>query len=85
MISGSGDWMKLPVMSGAEMVKLLSATGFSTSRQRGSHQVLIKQTQSQKLRTVVPLHKELAPGTLRDIIRQAGLTRDAFLRLYQSR
>jgi predicted RNA binding protein YcfA (HicA-like mRNA interferase family) len=77
--------MKLPIMSGTELVKLLSSAGFRASGQRGSHLVLIKLTNERKLKTVVPLHRELAPGTLLDIIRQAGLSREEFLALYEGK
>ena len=77
--------MKLPVLSGAEVVKLLSKTGFQPIGHEGSHVILLKQTESRKFKPVVPLHKELSPSTLHSIIKQAGLTREGFLELYQRR
>ncbi|HHT9132125.1 MAG TPA: type II toxin-antitoxin system HicA family toxin [Candidatus Tripitaka californicus] len=77
---------KLPVLSGREVIKLLKRAGFSPARQRGSHVVLIKQEpQKGKKAVVVPDHKEVDKGTLVEIIRQAGLTREEFLRLYENR
>ena len=73
--------MKLPVLSGKEVVKALSKVGFQTARQKGSHIILTKQTDSGKKAVVVPSHKEIDIGTLNEIIRQAGLKRDEFLKL----
>ena len=66
---------KLPVLSGADVVKMLERLGFGQVRQRGSHVVMRKGS----VGAVVPLHKELKTGTLAGIIRQAGLTQDEFL------
>lgn len=70
---------KLPVVSGAECVKALSKVGFVVYRQRGSHITMVRSTPSAQ--TTVPNHKELDRGTLRAIIRQAGLTVDEFIAL----
>lgn len=72
---------KLPRLSGKEVIKLLSKADFTLVRQKGSHIIMKKQT-SEEIRTVVvPNHKEIDTGTLVEIIRQAGLTRDEFLNL----
>ncbi len=42
---------------------------------------MIKQTIEEKIITVVPMHKEIDIGTLREIIRQAKLTREEFINL----
>ncbi len=73
--------MKLPVLSGQEVVRLLSKAGFSFLDQHGSHVIMIKETDGGKLKPVIPMHKELAIGTLLSIIKQAGMTRDGFLEL----
>lgn len=70
---------KLPVISGAECIKALSKAGFYEDRQKGSH-IRLKRDDPQTALTV-PLHKTLKPGTLRGIIRQAGLTVDEFIAL----
>jgi predicted RNA binding protein YcfA (HicA-like mRNA interferase family) len=77
--------MKLPVLSGFEVIKLLARLGFTQLGQHGSHVILIKEVEGRRLKPVVPLHKELAPGTLLSIIKQAGLTRDEFLALYHGK
>ena len=66
---------KLPVLSGAEVVKALERLGFAQIRQRGSHVVLRRGANG----TVVPLHREVKTGTLAGILRQAGVTQDEFL------
>ena len=63
---------KLPVVSGAECVKALGKVGFIFFRQRGSHITMVRK--SPPSQTTIPNHKELDRGTLRAIIRQAGLT-----------
>jgi predicted RNA binding protein YcfA (HicA-like mRNA interferase family) len=66
------------VVSGHEVVRALAKVGFSEVSQRGSHLKL----RSQEGRTViVPMHRELARGTLRSILRQADLTVEAFMDL----
>ncbi|GBE19612.1 YcfA-like protein [archaeon BMS3Abin17] len=72
---------KLPRISGQKIVKILSKVGFNVSRQKGSHIILTKQTETGKRGVVVPNHKEIDKGTLLEIIRQAGLKRDEFLNL----
>lgn len=74
---------KLPRLSGKEVIKTLSKAGFSIARQKGSHIILTKQTESGKKAVVVPNHKEVDKGTLLEIIRQAGLTKEEFLDLCQ--
>jgi predicted RNA binding protein YcfA (HicA-like mRNA interferase family) len=70
---------KLPVVSGAECVRRLGKAGFVVYRQRGSHIVMVRQTPPSQI--TVPNHKELDRGTLRAIIRQAGLTVGEFIAL----
>jgi len=68
---------KLPILSGAALVKLLKKAGFEEVRQHGSHVTLRKGEH----KTVGPLHDELAPGTLLGIMKQCGLTRDDLIAL----
>ncbi|MBI4331413.1 MAG: type II toxin-antitoxin system HicA family toxin [Chloroflexi bacterium] len=63
---------KLPVLSGDEVVRLLKREGFDVVRQKGSHVSL----QKGSYKTVVPLHEELAKGTLLGILKQSGLTKE---------
>ena len=73
--------MKLPRLSGSEVVKILCKQGFEIKRQKGSHIILVKESETGKLGVVVPNHKEIDKGTLLEIIRQSGFKRDDFMRL----
>jgi predicted RNA binding protein YcfA (HicA-like mRNA interferase family) len=68
---------RLPRISGREVVKALRKIGYEQDRQHGSH-IILRQAVSPHRRLVVPDHDEVAKGTLRAIIRQAGLTVDEF-------
>lgn len=71
---------KLPVVSGIEIVKALVKVGYEVDHQTGSHMIL-RQKEPPHRRLTVPKHRELAKGTLRAIIRQAGLTVEEFVEL----
>jgi predicted RNA binding protein YcfA (HicA-like mRNA interferase family) len=62
---------RLPVVSGAAVVQALLRTGFTEAGRRGSH---LKLRNRDGRVVVVPLHDELARGTLSSVLRQAGLT-----------
>jgi predicted RNA binding protein YcfA (HicA-like mRNA interferase family) len=70
---------KLPRLSGRECVKALERAGFRLKRQEGSHMILRRD--SPFAQVVIPDHKEIDRGTLRSILRFAGLTVDQFLDL----
>lgn len=70
---------KLPRISGREAIRALEALGFVQIRQRGSHVVLRKEINGGAIGCVVPIHSELAVGTLRGILRQAGVSEDEFI------
>lgn len=63
-------------VSGQEAIRALERLGFVQVRQRGSHVVLKRRTGAGEIGCVVPLHRELAIGTLRGILRQAQVTPD---------
>jgi len=69
----------LPRISGRECVKALGKAGFGLRRQEGSHIILRRNEPFGQL--VVPDHKELDRGTLRAIIRQAGISVEEFTKL----
>jgi predicted RNA binding protein YcfA (HicA-like mRNA interferase family) len=73
--------MKLPRITGDEVVRALKRTGFIMDRQRGSHVILVH-PQSRK-RVVVPVHtgKIVKPGTLSGILDDAGLSTEELLSL----
>jgi predicted RNA binding protein YcfA (HicA-like mRNA interferase family) len=70
---------KLPSISGRDSVRALERAGFIVVRQASSHIVLRRSSPFAQL--VVPDHRELDRGTLRAIIRQAGLTVEEFVDL----
>jgi predicted RNA binding protein YcfA (HicA-like mRNA interferase family) len=70
---------RLRRVSGRETIRALERLGFEQVRQRGGHVVLKKQTPEGAVGCVVPLHRELAIGTLRGILRQARVTPDEFM------
>jgi predicted RNA binding protein YcfA (HicA-like mRNA interferase family) len=66
---------RLPVCSGADAVKAFRRIGYEVDHQTGSHIIL---RHSSQRRLTVPNHHELAKGTLRALIREAGLTKEQF-------
>lgn len=75
--------MRLKPHSYREVIKALNKLGFRAVRQRGSHLVLKGFFKDRKRTVVVPKHREIAVGTLRGIMFQAGLTVDEFLKLIE--
>jgi predicted RNA binding protein YcfA (HicA-like mRNA interferase family) len=72
---------RLPVISGADAVRAFEHAGWSKDRQHGSHVIMLKPGHIASLS--IPLHRELAPGTLRALIRGAGMTTEVFIHLLQ--
>ena len=67
----------LPVMSGRDVVRVFESLGWEAVRQAGSHIIM---TKDEELITLsVPAHREVAKGTLRSLIRAAGLTVEEFV------
>ncbi len=73
--------MKLPVLSGKEALKALERAGFVVVRQRGSHVRIKKVTSEKVIKITIPLHETLDRGTLKSILRHAGLTVEEFIEL----
>jgi predicted RNA binding protein YcfA (HicA-like mRNA interferase family) len=67
---------KLPVLSGRDLIAILKDLGFVVVRQKGSHVSLLKG----QFKTVVPLHADLAKGTIISILKQCGLSKDEIIR-----
>ena len=70
---------KLPRVSGRQCVSVLLRLGFVLKRQHGSHMILRRE--SPFAQVVVPDHSELDTGTLRAILRQAGVSPEEFIKL----
>jgi len=72
----------LPAIKPKELIAALEKAGFELRRQTGSHAIMYKPGTRRSIS--VPRHpKDLPKGTVRAIIREAGLTREEFLRLIQ--
>ncbi len=71
---------RIPTMSGLQVVKALAKIGYETDHQTGSH-IILRHKQYPYRRLTVPNHKEIAKGTLRSIIEEAGLTVGTFIDL----
>jgi len=69
--------MKLPVLSGHQAVKVFENLGWEIARQKSSHIIMVKEGMIVTL--AVPDHKELAKGTLRKLIKLAGIDVDKFV------
>jgi len=70
---------KLPRTSGRKAIRAFERLGFEQVRQRGSHVVMKKETAEGVQGCVVPLHRDLALGTLRGILRQASVSVEEFV------
>lgn len=64
------------------MASALTKIGYEFDRQSGSH-IILRNPRPPHRRMVVPDHKEIAKGTLRSIVREAGLTVADFVALLQ--
>jgi len=71
----------LPHLSGREIVRALERLGFVQARQRGSHVVMKKSTNEGTVGCVVPMHNEVAIGTLHSILKQARISAEDFLKV----
>jgi predicted RNA binding protein YcfA (HicA-like mRNA interferase family) len=73
--------MKLPRLSGQQVIKVLAKAGFRESRRHGNRVYLEKSGEGDTSHLMVHDFKELDPKALMDIIHQAGMSRDDFLSL----
>lgn len=69
-------------ISGREMVKLLKKLGFFEVSQKGSHIKVRKELKTHVETVIIPDHKELTPGTFRNILKMANLSLEDFDKLY---
>ncbi len=68
---------QLPRISDHETVMVFESLGWSPVRQIGNHMILVREDHPATLS--VPNHKEVAKGTLRSLIRSAGIPVDGFV------
>jgi predicted RNA binding protein YcfA (HicA-like mRNA interferase family) len=73
--------MKLPVVSGNDVIKALIKGGFVVVRQKGSHVRLEKISNGNIINITVPLHNPLKKGTFIKIMKDARITRNEFIDL----
>jgi predicted RNA binding protein YcfA (HicA-like mRNA interferase family) len=64
---------RLPVVSGKKIIKMLTQLNYKVVRQKGSHVRLEKTTKLGKHKITIPNHKEIAKGTLNDILSKVSL------------
>ena len=64
---------KLPVLSGRQLIRALEQFGYVIVRQKGSHVRLRNEKDPQRTPVTVPLHQEIAFGTLKRILRDAKI------------
>jgi predicted RNA binding protein YcfA (HicA-like mRNA interferase family) len=69
---------RLPIISGDDFVKAMRKIGYVWDHTEGSHMILLHPSRG---RLSVPRHKELGPGLLRTLIRDADLSREEFIGL----
>ncbi len=72
---------ELPRISGDDAIGIFRKLGFYIARQKGSHAVLRKDDKG----CVIPKHKALAVGTLKNAMRQAGVTAEEFFAAYKGK
>jgi len=71
---------KLPAITPKKIIKILLKSGFKLDRTKGSHQIYYHDVL--RKRVVVPMHKkDLPKGTLLEILKQAGISKDDLSKL----
>lgn len=70
---------RLPILTWKQVVKALERAGFVFDRQKGSHAVYYHPETNHTV--VVPKHREIMKGTLREILREANLSKEEFQNL----
>lgn len=68
--------MKLPQISGKELIKIFTKFGFLVVRQRGSHVQLEKRAGNEIIRLTIPMHNQLKKGTLSHIIKASKINEE---------
>jgi predicted RNA binding protein YcfA (HicA-like mRNA interferase family) len=61
-----------------EVKRKLEQAGFVEASQKGSHVKFVREFDDKVWTVIVPYHREVSPGTIRSILRQSGLSADAF-------
>lgn len=70
---------KYPVLPPEDIIRVLRGFGFEKVSQKGSHAKYVKSGVDKKV-VIIPMHSEIAKGTLKSILEQAGITLEEFLK-----
>lgn len=70
---------KYPILSPQEIIKVLSKLGFEKTSQKGSYVKYTKLGTPSKI-VIIPMHYEIAKGTLKSILEQGSISLDEFLK-----
>jgi len=71
---------KYPILTPSDVIKVLKKFGFGFKSQKGSHAKYVKIIEGEPTKTVIiPMHDEVAKGTLKSISVQAGVSLDEFM------
>ncbi len=73
---------KLPILSAHKTIKALNSIGFQVVSQKGSHIKMKGKNGNETFTVIIPNYNEIPIGTLKSIIRQAGLSPDDFIKLF---
>jgi len=75
---------KISPINPQKLINILQTAGFKVIRQKGSHVIMID---DRKTRIVIPVHpgKNVKPGLIRAIIKEAGLSREDFFKLLKEK
>ena len=68
---------RLPLLSGEKLCGILMCAGYVIHHQTGSH-IILRHRETPHHRLTIPNHREISIGTLRAILKQAGLTVEEF-------
>ena len=69
---------KYPILPPKKIIKILKRFGFKKVSQKGSH-VKYRNSYTGKI-FIIPMHSEIASGTLKSILEQANIELDQFLK-----
>jgi predicted RNA binding protein YcfA (HicA-like mRNA interferase family) len=72
---------KLPQITAREMMAALQRAGFSLARSKGSHHFMVHKDDPARWATVAMHRGDMRNDTVRDILKQAQITREEFLDL----
>lgn len=72
---------RLPALKVKDIIRRLTKAGYAKWRQSGSHLSMYRQSDNRTVTIPVHFGKDVPRGTLRAIIREAGMSVDEFISL----